>query len=131
VERPWGALETKGEITAMKRLLGRLALVLVALSVVLPGMASAQYREFNGKIDKVDANKVIVDNRQGDKVSFNKLAETTVAVAEGAQLPEKREKWEDLKKGDWVSVSWKFVDKPRKAYKVTVMPPKEEAGSDE
>ncbi len=115
----------------MKRVLGRLALVVVALSVVLPGMASAQYREFNGKIDKIDGNKVIVDNRQGDKVSFNKLAETTVAVAEGAQLPEKREKWEDLKKGDWVSVSWKFVDKPRKAYKVTVQMPKEEAGADE
>ena len=115
----------------MKRVLGRLALVLVALSVVLPGMASAQYREFNGKIDKIDGNKVIVDNRQGDKLAFNKLAETTVAVAEGAQLPEKREKWEDLKKGDWIAVSWKVADKPRKVYKVTVLPPKEEAGAEE
>jgi hypothetical protein len=118
----------------MKRVLGRLALValvLVAVPVVLPGVASAQYREFTGKIDKVDDKKVIVDNRQGDKVSFNKLAETTVSVAEGAALPEKREKWEDLKKNDWVTVSWKFTDKPRKAYKVQVLPPKEEAGSDE
>jgi hypothetical protein len=119
---------------AMKRVLCRLALValvLVAASAVLPEPASAQYREFNGRIDKVDGTKVIVDNRQGDKVSFNKLAETTVGVAEGATLPEKREKWEDLKKGDWVTVSWKFVDKPRKAYKVTVLPPKEEAGAEE
>ena len=30
-----------------------------------------------------------------------------------------------------MSVSWKMIDKPRKAYKVTVMPPKEEAGEDE
>ena len=36
-----------------------------------------------------------------------------------------------IKKDDWVSVSWKMVDKPRKAYKVTVMPPKEEAGEEE
>jgi len=118
----------------MKRVLCRLALaalVLAAAPVVLPEPASAQYREFNGRIDKIDANKVIVDNRQGDKVSFNKLAETTVAVAEGATLPEKRDQWEDLKKGDWVTVSWKFVDKPRKAYKVTVLPPREEAGSEE
>jgi hypothetical protein len=30
-----------------------------------------------------------------------------------------------------VTVSWKFVDKPRKAYEVEVLPPKEEAGEDE
>ncbi len=118
----------------MNRVLWRLALValvLVAVPVVLPGIASAQYREFNGKIDKIDGKKVIVDNRQGDKVPFDKLAETKILVAEGAQLPEKREKWEDLKKGDWVTVSWKFTDKPRKAYEVKVLPPKEEAGTEE
>ena len=34
--------------------------------------------------------------------------------------------WEKVKKNDWVAVSWKMIDKPRKAYKVLVMPPKED-----
>jgi hypothetical protein len=102
-------------------LAGLLAAAGVAL---LPGAALAQYREFTGRIDKIDSKKVIVDNRQGDKVSFNYLAETAV---EG----QGKGKWEELKKGDWVTVSWKFVDKPRKAYKVTVIPEKEEAGAEE
>jgi hypothetical protein len=29
-----------------------------------------------------------------------------------------------------VTVSWKMIDKPRKAYKVNVLPPREEAGED-
>jgi hypothetical protein len=56
-------------------------------------------------------------------VSFDKVAETTV---EGEKAD-----WGALKKNDWVSVSWKMIDKPRKAYKINVMPPKEEAGEDE
>jgi hypothetical protein len=107
------------------RTLGLLAVILAAVPLALPAGAAAQevYREFYGKIDKIDGKKVIVDNRQGDKVSFNKLPDTAVD-GEG------KAKWDDLKKGDWVTVSWKFVDKPRKAYKVTVKPPKEEAGEE-
>jgi hypothetical protein len=105
----------------------RRPLVLLALALlVAPLLASpalAQYREFTGKIDKINSKKVIVDNRMGDKVSFDKLDETTV---EG----EGKKTWDDLKKGDWVTVSWKFIDKPRKAYKVTVIPPKEDEGED-
>lgn len=85
--------------------------------------ASAQNREFTGKVDQISEKKIIIDNRQGDKVSFNKLDET---VVEGEKAS-----WSEIKKGDWATVEWKFVDKPRKAYKVTVIPPKEEAGSDE
>ena len=108
------------------RRLALVALVLVAVPVALPGIASAQYREFTGRIDKIDGKKLIVDNRQGDKVSFNKVDEPEVSVQEGAKLEDKKETWDDLKKGDWVTVSWKFVDKPRKAYKVLVLPPKED-----
>jgi hypothetical protein len=36
-----------------------------------------------------------------------------------------------LKKSDWVKVSWKFIDNPRKAYKILVIPAKKEAGEDE
>jgi hypothetical protein len=110
----------------MRKFVTRIALVaLVALvvPVAMPGMASAQMREFVGKVDKIDDKKLIVDNRKGDKVSFDKVAETTV---EGIKTD-----WKSIKKDDWVSVSWKMVDKPRKAYKVNVMPPKEEAGEDE
>ncbi len=110
----------------MRKLMTRLVLIaLVAwvVPVAMPGPASAQMREFVGKVDKVDAKKLIVDNRKGDKVSFDKVAETTV---EGTKTD-----WAALKKEDWVSVSWKMMDKPRKAYKITVMPPKEEAGADE
>lgn len=105
------------------RNLALLVLVLAAAPLVAPTAAMAQYREFTGRIDKVDGKKVIVDNRMGDKVAFNKLDETAV---EG----EDKGAWDDLKKGDWVTVSWKFVDKPRKAYKVTVVPPKEEEGEE-
>ena len=110
----------------MRKLMTRMALIaLVALivPVAMPGTAAAQMREFVGKVDKIDAKNVIVDNRKGDKVSFSKVTETTV---EGTKTD-----WGTIKKDDWVSVSWKMVDKPRKAYKVTVMPPKAEAGEDE
>ena len=59
----------------------------------------------------------------GDKVSFIKVDETVVE-------PAKRQDWKKLKKKDWVTVSWKFVDKPRKAYKVAVAPCEAEAGED-
>ena len=110
----------------MRKFMTRLALVaLVALiaPVAMPGAATAQMREFVGKIDKIDAKNLIVDNRKGDKVSFDKVPETTV---EGEKTD-----WAKLKKEDWVSVSWKMMDKPRKAYKINVMPPKEEEGEDE
>jgi hypothetical protein len=110
----------------MRKLMTRVALVaLIALAVpvAMPGVADAQMREFVGKVDKIDAKKLIVDNRKGDKVSFDKVAETTV---EGTKTD-----WGTIKKDDWVSVSWKMIDKPRKAYKITVMPPKEEAGEEE
>ena len=99
----------------MFRSFALIALVLAAVPVVLAGPALAQFREFTGKVDKISKNKIFVDNRMGDKVSFVKVDET---VVEG----EKTE-WDKIKKNDWVTVSWKFVDKPRKAYKVVVMPP--------
>jgi len=101
---------------------GRMLMLAAFASLVTTAAAHAQMREFSGTVDNVSEKKVIVDNRKGDKVSFNKLDET---VVEGEKT-----KWEDLKKKDWVTVEWKFVDNPRKAYKVTVLPPKEEAGED-
>jgi hypothetical protein len=108
-------------VTNLRKLTLAAALA-VALPLVLSDAASAQTREFSGKIDKIQANKVIIDNRMGDKVAFNRVDET---VVEGEKT-----KWDDLKKDDWVIVHWKFIDKPRKAYKVVVTPPKEEAGEE-
>ncbi len=99
------------------------ALVLAAVPVLVPSIASAQYREFSGKIDKINKKKLILDNRMGDKLSFNRIDSTAV---EGQKA-----EWDDLKKGDWATVSWKMMDKPRKAYKVVVTPPREEAGEDQ
>jgi hypothetical protein len=103
-----------------KMLCGAAVLVLVAL--VLPSVASAQYREFSGKIDRINDKKLIVDNRMGDKVTFMRVDETAVSG-------EKTE-WKKLSKDDWVTVSWKMIDKPRKAYKIVVNPPRDEEGED-
>ena len=94
------------------------AIAILAAAVLLPSMASAQYREFTGRIDQVKKQKFIVDNRQGDKVQFVFIESTEVS---GEKKAVKK-----IKKGDWVTVSWKFTDKPRKAYKVLVLPPREE-----
>ena len=101
---------------------GQVLMLAVFASIVSAASAHAQMREFTGTVDNVSEKKVIVDNRKGDKVSFNKLDETTV---EGEKT-----KWEDLKKNDWVTVDWMMKDNPRKAYKVTVMPAPAEAGED-
>jgi hypothetical protein len=103
----------------MAKTLRRIALGLLVLAAA-PLAAHAQLRDFEGKVDSVNEKKVIVDNRKGDKISFDKIAETTV---EGDKT-----KWEDLKKDDWVAVSSKMLEKPRKAYKVTVKPAPAETG---
>jgi hypothetical protein len=105
----------------MHRLSIALAVLVASLAAIaLP--ASAQTREFTGKVDKINKSEVIVDNRMGDKVKFEKLDSTTV---EG----EKKE-WTNVNKNDWVTVHWKMIDKPRKAYKVVVLPPRAEAGEE-
>ena len=91
-------------------------LVLAAAPLMAPSAAMAQYREFSGKVDKINKKKLILDNRQGDKLSFNKTGTTEVSG--------EKADWGDLKKGDWATVSWKMMDKPRKAYKVVVQPPR-------
>jgi hypothetical protein len=107
----------------MRKIVRRTALfasVALVLPLALSGVASAQMREFTGKVDKITKSKLIVDNRKGDKVSFVPVDDTEVTG-------EKTE-WDAIKKDDWVTVSWKMIDKPRKAYKVHVMPPREEEG---
>lgn len=81
-------------------------------ALLAPDPALAGTREFSGRIDKVRKKRVVVDNRQGDKVSF-KFNEDTKVRGRKTSI-------EKLKKGDWVTVSWKLEDVPRKAYKIVV-----------
>jgi hypothetical protein len=108
--------------SALRRSVLVFASLVLAAAVLAPSLASAQYREFTGRIDKINKKKMIVDNRQGDKVSFNFVDETEVT---GLKTEQKA-----LKQKDWVTVSWKFVDKPRKAYKIEVIPERKEAGEE-
>ena len=93
-----------------------LCALVASAQLILAGGAAAAMREFTGRIDEVSAGKLVVDNRMGDRVSFMRIDETVVEGEKGT--------WADLTRGDWVSVSWKFVDKPRKVYVVRVLPPK-------
>ena len=107
--------------------MSRFSVLMVALAALLaplfvPGSASAQMREFSGKVDRISKDEVIVDNRMGDKVKFERLDSTEVTG--------EKSEWKKVKKNDWVTVSWKMIDKPRKAYKLVVLPPKEEAGEE-
>ena len=104
--------------SAARRLILVAVMITAAVALAAPSLAGAQMREFTGRIDRVNKKKMIVDNRKGDKVSFVPIESTEVSG--------EKTSWKALKKKDWVTVSWKFVDKPRKAYKVVVLPPKED-----
>lgn len=103
----------------MRKLATGAALVLL-LAIALPGLASAQFREFKGKVDKINKRELIVDNRQGDKLKFKPAKDV---VVEG-----EKDAWKRLKKSDWVVVSWKMMDNPRIAYKILVLKDQEEEG---
>ncbi len=105
-----------------------IALLVFVLPAVLPAVAAAQYREFTGRVQKINKKKMIIDNRMGDKLAFERLEETKVGDTSGADKP--KAKWNDLKSDDWVTVRWKMMDQPRKAYEVIVLPTKREAGDD-
>ena len=104
------------------------ALAAFVLSLALAAGASAQYREFTGRIKSLSKDKMLVDNRMDDQVPFARFDGTVIEDASGGEKPKKE--WRDLEKGDWITVHWKLADKPRKAYKVIVLPPKGEAGTD-
>jgi len=108
--------------------------LVIGASLVLSGPAFAGcegMREFTGLIQSMKkGNKggFVVDNRQGDKVKF--IRDETSAVVDESGGAKKKEKWDDLANGDYVSVCWKFTDNPRKAYKVQVKPAPKEAAED-
>ena len=68
-------------------------------------------REFVGTVTRVDAGKLSVDSRLGDGLRFERVPDARVVG---------RRDWSEIRPGDLVSVCWRFDDKPRKAYVVTV-----------
>ena len=106
----------------MRKVSGRIVvrvLVAVALSLFLSSAAFAEFREFSGKVTEISGDKLVIDNRRGDRVSFMRSEATTVTGA--------KQSWQAIEAGDWVSVSWQMADKPRIAYKVAVTPPKRDS----
>jgi hypothetical protein len=106
----------------MRKISGRIAvpvLIAVALPLILSNEASAEFREFSGKVAEISGDELVITNRQGDRVSFRRSGATTVTGAKTS--------WQAIDRGDSVSVSWKMVDKPRIAYKVVVKPPKQKS----
>lgn len=100
----------------MRKVLGGLAIA-AFIVVALPLAASAEYREFSGQVHKIDEKKITVDNGKGDKVSFVRIDATSVSGV--------RASWDAIRKKDWVTVSWKIADKPRKAHKIVTSKPKD------
>jgi hypothetical protein len=122
----------------MRKIIRSLALsaaLLLGTSVAFASPAFADcgsMREFSGLVQSMKkGNKggFVIDNRMGDKVKFNKAEENTVEDERPGD--KKKAKWDDLANGDYVSVCWKMMDKPRKAYKVIVKPAPAEAGEEE
>lgn len=106
----------------MRKISGWIAVrvfIVAALPLILSTVASAEFREFSGKVTEISGDKMTVDNRQGDRVSFKRSEATAVTGA--------KKRWQAIEEGDRVSVSWKMVDAPRIAYKVTVMPPEQKS----
>ena len=93
-------------------------LLIALLGMCVPALATAQMREFKGRVNKVNEEELVVDSSTGDKLRF---LPTDGVVVEG-----EKSSWQSLAGGDWVIVSWKMLDDPRVAYKVTVIPPQEE-----
>jgi len=86
-----------------------------AMAIECDGMQ----RSFDGELQSVQDKQVVVDNKKGDKIKFIKHDASVVSGT--------RTSWDDLKKGDYVTVCSKMLEKPRYAYKVDVRePPKDE-----
>ncbi len=68
---------------------------------------------------KISGDKMVIDNRRGDRVSFRRSEATKVSGA--------KKSWGAIERGDRVNVSWKMVDEPRVAHKVVVMPPEKKS----
>lgn len=106
-------------------------MVLLMAALVLPAVVVAQNREFSGKIATVGEKKMLVDSLMGEQVRFRRTEATVVSDQRPPQMRSSpRESWEDLRVGDSVAVEWRLADKPRKAYRIIVLPPRKGSRGD-
>ena len=90
----------------------------IALALLLPiaaGADSEPDHESTGSVVSIDGQNLVLD-RRGDKVSFQRAGGTSVRGAKSS--------WGDLSQGDRITVHWNLSDKPKKAYRIDVMPPR-------
>ena len=91
--------------------------IAVALAPLWWSAASgAEMREFTGRVARVDEQQMVVGNRMGDALSFQRSPETQVRGA--------KRSWDSIDTTDRVTVHWSFSDKPRRARRVVVLPPR-------
>jgi len=98
---------------------GRIAfwvLLAVVVPVSLANAQPAEFRDFSGTVSAITSDKMVIDNRRGDRVSFVRSDTTAVTGV--------KQSWQAIKVGDSVTVSWKMTDQPRIAHKVVVLPAK-------
>ncbi len=97
----------------LQRLLGTATLAL-ALGWLGAGPASAQSHEFTGRVERVTSSQLVVGNRMGDELTFERSKRTRVRGA--------KSEWTALEPSDQVTVHWSFDDNPRQARRVVVLP---------
>ncbi len=93
-----------------------LALLAVVVPALLASAQSTEFRDFSGTVSAITSDKMVIDNRRGDRVSFVRTDKTRVTGA--------KQSWQAIEVGDAVSVAWKMTDQPRIAHKVVVLPAK-------
>lgn len=90
------------------------AIPFLALALLLTAApATADHRDFAGKVRKVSKERVTIENRQGDRRSFVRGEKTKVRGT--------RKHWDGIKPGDQVIVDWHLEDKPARARRVRVI----------
>lgn len=89
-----------------------IALPLVLWLVLIAAPAAAELREFAGRVTSVSGAAITVENRMGDRRSFERTGKSRVTGARSA--------WDEIRSDDSVIVSWSIDDQPAKARKVHV-----------
>jgi len=105
-------------MTRMRRMPALVCMLGLGVAVV----ASAQSREFIGRIEAVGSAEIVVDNGKGDVLRFTRAPAAKVSDARRGEAVAAT--WADLARGDWVSVRWVLSDDPRKAYRVILLAPR-------
>jgi hypothetical protein len=89
-----------------------LTLLALLMSLIAAEHAFAQGREFAGQVVQIGGGTLVVEDRRGERASFERGTKTVVEGKSG---------WDALVTGDSVIVKWQLGNGPRIAYRVTVL----------